>query len=78
MCVCVFGARVYLVHVSVYAYVCGECMCISVCLGEFMCNRLRVAVITDSFVRSELSNGSFRFVPVMNPIHWRFEDRHMR
>ena len=32
----------------------------------------------DSFVRSELGNGRFEFIPVIDPIHWRFEDRSMR
>ena len=47
----------------VYLYSCG-----------FMCVWLRVAASTDLFVWSEFSNERLKFVPIMDPIHWRFEN----
>ena len=56
----------------VYVYVCSVCICTGVCSCEFIysvacCNNV------DSFVRSELDNGRFKFVPILDSIHWRFE-----
>jgi len=58
-------------HEYVYVYV-------QVCMSIYiMCARLRVIAITDSFERSELDNRRFRFVPVIDPIEWRFKERQM-
>jgi len=56
--------------VYVYVQVCMSIYIISVWL--------RVVMIMDSLVRSQLSNRRFGFVPIVDPIHWRFEDRPMR
>jgi len=57
-------------------YVCGVCIGTGICVCE-SCVQLRVAAIMNSFVRSELSNGRFSLVLVMDPTRRRFEDRHM-
>ena len=53
------------VHISIYGCVRVTCWCASV---------VACCSVSDSFVRSELGNGRFGFVPVMNLIDWRFED----
>ena len=54
------------------------CVCVQVYVHMSSCVGLRGYNVLDSFVRSELSNRRFGFVPVMDPIHWRFKYRPMR
>ena len=64
------------VCMSTYMYV--LCVCVQVYVHMSSCIWLHGYSVLDSFVRSELSNRRFRFVPVMDSIHWQFEDRPMR
>ena len=57
VCACIIGACA-----------CGVCLCTCVCSCEFM-RSVACCSDSDSFVRSELGNGRFEFVSVMNPIH---------
>jgi len=52
-------------------------MCTGVCSCEFMC---LIACYSGYglVLRSELGAGKLKFVLVMDPIHWRFEDQLMR
>ena len=71
-------AIVWCIHVSMVGitYMCECVICVLIFLP--LCVWLRVTAITDSFVRSKLSNRRFGFVPVMHLIHWGFEDRHIK
>ena len=75
ICVCIFyicmGIRVCMYYVSL-------CVCVRVCLYIIVCVWLRVTAFSGSFMWSELSNRSFEFVFIVDPIHWQFENRSMR
>ena len=86
ICVCVCVSICMYICIYMYAYVCMHrcicmyvvCMCTGVCSCEFMCS-VACCSDADSFVRFELGNERFEFVPVLDPIHWRFfEDQPMR
>jgi len=66
-----------------YVYTCMH-MC-AWCMYKYMYVYVQVFMsmnvyynISDSLGRSELGNGRFKFVPILNSIPWRFEDRSMR
>ena len=84
---------VYYEYVYLYMYVCGctrvrihmWCACMDTCVSVFflcvdspssMC-LVACYSVSDSFVRSELGNERFRFVPIPDLIHRRFEHRSM-
>ena len=69
-----------LVYVSVYVYVCIMLVCVyvyvCVCISSCVC---MVASYSDPNPFDEIRTryGRFGVVLVMDPIHWRFEDRPM-
>jgi len=61
-CVCIYISRCFMyVCTCIYVYV-------------YLCVLVAYCSDSDSLVRSELGNGRFRFVPVMDPIQMRFEN----
>ena len=51
-----------------------------VCTYVFVCHRVCLVAwysVSDLFGQSKLDNGRFIFVPILDPIQWRFEDRSM-
>jgi len=66
---------VYARVMCVFGYMCECIMCVCVCV-DFLSSVCLIACYSDSdsIVRSELGNGRFRFVPVMDPRYWWFED----
>ena len=69
LCVCMYVYTCIWMYVGVYmCHVCVLIPPLSVCVWS------HVTVIADLFVRFELNNGRFKFVPVMGSIDWRFED----
>ena len=74
MCMCVY----VFMCVYLYLYVCGcTCMCrvhVRKSVFIFICVLVTCCSDLNSFVRSELGNGRFIFVLIVDPIHWRFED----
>jgi len=64
------------VHICMWVYTYVH---VHVCKRVFMCTCIHEYLIAcysilDSFVRSELGNKRLKVVPVMDPIHRRFED----
>jgi len=61
-------------------HTCMYVLCYYVCMSMYVFVYHRVYMVaccsdSDSLMRSELDNERFRFVLVVDPIHWRFEDR---
>jgi len=91
MDVCMYGCVDVCTSVLyTYTRMCMYYMCLGVCLNTCMCTvgclyefKCMVMCYSDSdpFRRSELSNRRpktrFRFMPDVDPIHRRFEDRSM-
>ena len=77
VCVCMWRyPRAYARVACVYGYMCEYTLCVCVDSPTSLCVWLHVT--SDSFVRSELVNGRFEFVSILNPIHRRFEDQLIR
>ena len=84
--VCMY-IRICSVYEYVYVYIC-MLDCAHVCRVHvlcvlYMCTYVNECLVVccsvlDSFVRSKLSNRRFKFMPVLDPIDWQFEDRSMR
>jgi len=74
--------RIYIyiqyVYVCIFLYVCTRvylCLSVYMCIYVYVCLRMHVVAyynVSNSLGRSELGNGRFRFVPILDPIQWRF------
>ena len=82
LCVCIYTSR------CMYEYICMLMYTrLYVCLGVYKSMCVYVLVyymclvacynVSYSFRRSKIGNRRVGFVPIMNPIQWRFKDRHM-
>jgi len=74
MYVCVYIYIHVCILVCVYVCMWGYVYNVCVCLYIIVSIRLRVTAFQTRSVRSELGNGRFELVPVVDPIHRRFED----
>ena len=73
-CICMY----VIICRCIPVYVCGVCRCTCAYLYscEFMFS-VACCSVSNSPVRSELGNRRFEFIPVVDPIDWKFEDRLM-